>query len=124
MSLDFIQNEVIIITLLIAFIVLSRWMAKGFLRHHQLTPKRSVLIVAWYMETVRLVSGVSWMLGWFAVCVFIGDYFSGEERPTILIYAWQVMWLFIYPIATYPPYKVIDQMSLLACEMVDHHNSK
>jgi hypothetical protein len=113
MSLDFIQNEVIIITLMIAFIVLSRWMAKGFLRHHQLTPKWSVLIVAWYMETVRLVSGVSWMLGWFAVCVFIGDYFSGEERPTILIYAWQVMWLL-----------VIDQMSLLACEMVDHHNSK
>ena len=124
MSLAVIQNEVIIITFLIAFLVLSRQIAKGFLRHHQLTPKGIVLIVAWYMETVRLVSGVSWMLGWFAVCLFIGDYFSGEVRPKILIYAWQALWMFIYPIVTYPPYKVIDHVSLLACEMFEHRNPK
>ena len=124
MSAIFFHNEAIIIMLLIIFILLSRWLAKVFLRQHQLTPKRSVLIVAWYMEAVRLVSGVSWMLGWFAVCVFIGDYFSGEGRPTILIYVWQALWLFIYPLATYPPYKVIDHVSLLACEMVDHQDTK
>jgi hypothetical protein len=113
MSAAFIHNEAIIITLLIFFILLTRRLAKGFLRQHQLTPKRSVLIVAWYMEAVRLVSGVSWMLGWFAVCIFIGD-----------IYVWQAIWLFIYPLATYPPYKVIDYVSLFACEMVDHQDTK
>ena len=121
MSPTFIHHLIIISGILAFFILLSRWVAKGFLREHQLTPKRSVLMVAWYMEIVRLVSGVSWMLGWFAVCVFIGEYFSGEGRPTMLIYAWQALWLFIYPIVTYPAYRVIDMVSLLACEMVDHH---
>ena len=124
MSAIFIHNEAIIITLLIIFILLSRWLAKVFLRQHQLTPKRSVLIVAWYMEAVRLVSGVSWMLGWFAVCVFIGDHFSGGRPRGNPIYVWQALWLFIYPLATYPPYKVIDHVSLLACEMVDHQDTK
>lgn len=121
MSASFILNASIISTTLITFILLARWVAKGFLRENQLTPKRSVLMVAWYMEIVRLISGVSWMLGWFAVCIFIGEYFSGEGRPAMLIYVWQALWLFMYPLVTYPAYKVIDLVSLLACEMIDHH---
>jgi len=123
MSKTFTRDAIIICTFLTIFLLAARWMAKDFLRHHHLTIKRSVLIVAWYMETIRLVSGVSWMLGWFAVCLFIGDYFSGG-RPAILIYAWQVLWLFLYPIVTYPPYKVIDQVSLHVCEMFDYENKK
>lgn len=108
-----LHAAVVFIILLLSF---TYGLGQGFVRANQLKSSKITTVICWYMETIRLVLGVTLTLVWLAGCVFLHETFTPMSLPSVLTISIQLIWMLLLPGVAYLPSKFFDMLSIALYE--------